>query len=148
MPLVDIQCPSCSQAMRVDTDQLPDQPATLKCPSCEALMTVEKGQLLASLGLQAAPAQAPAPPAPQTPRAETSSNPGPSPVHKVEVAMSSAPEVLLPPGFALEEGTILPSGVVVVVDRVVVVIIGRKRKRQWFMGQCSMECSSTKTSHC
>lgn len=135
MPLVDLQCPSCSQAMRVNTDQLPDQPASLKCPTCQGLMTVEKSRLLAALGQQAAPAQAPPAPAPpqapapsqaaapsppSTPPANpskpASSDDGPEPVSKIEVALSSAPEVLLPPGFELDQDTRLPSGVVVVVD--------------------------------
>jgi hypothetical protein len=115
--------------VRVDTDQLPDQPAQLKCPTCEGLMTVEKSNLLASLaGQQQAAPQPPAPQPPAQPQAPSQAAPQqpaagtPAPSTsgvgiKVEVRRSSAPQVLLPPGFSIEEGTKLPSGIVVVADQ-------------------------------
>ncbi len=130
MPLAQLRCPGCQQAVQVDTDKLPDQPAALQCPApeCGTRMTVEKSRLLAQLGQAAAPAPAgsapgeapvPGPAAPAAPESAPSKSADgfERPIIAVDnPPTSSAPADLLPPGYKLPTDCTFPSGVVVAED--------------------------------
>lgn len=66
MPALTIRCPHCAEASQVDSDRLPDGPASFACPHCRGKVVVDKRAVLGDQTTSAAAA------APVTPPAEDS----------------------------------------------------------------------------
>jgi hypothetical protein len=119
MTALIVPCPHCSQASRLDSDRLPDQPAYFACPSCKQKVVVDKRQLLSQQSSQAAPPPAPpaASAAPDPPAASAAPDPPPSTAAPVAVESTAPADRRFP---KLPDDAAFPSGIILGEDDAVV----------------------------